>query len=150
MQKIFRQLFVVMVIVTGSVLTSNAQELGLRFGGTNGAGGIAIDGVFGEGSGRIHGNLGFYEGGIGVDALWDLLYKPFGREAFYWYLGVGPTTYLGNEFWLGVSGEIGIEYRFETVPVAIGIDWRPTIWLVKETKFGADSFGLNIRYVFGY
>ena len=64
-------------------------------------------------------------------------------------MGAGPSTFIGDEFWLGLSGEIGLEYRFATVPIAIGADWRPTMWLVKETKFGADSFGLNVRYVFG-
>ena len=48
----------------------------------------------------------------------------------------------------GISGEIGLEYRFSSVPIAIGADWRPTLWVVGETKFGADSFGLNIRFVF--
>jgi hypothetical protein len=149
MRKGFKHLFVVIAIVTAGALSSNAQELGIRFGGTNGAGGVAIDGVFGEGAGRIHGDLGFYKGGVGVDVLWDLLYRPLGEEAFNWYLGVGPTTYIGDEFWLGASGEIGLEYRFDTVPVAIGVDWRPTLWVIEETKFGADSFGLNVRYIFG-
>ena len=150
MKKGFRKLFFAMTILAGIAFTSNAQELGVRFGGTNGAGGAAIDGVFSAGQfSRIHADLGFYRGGIGIDALWDFLYEPITDETFNWYLGVGPSTYIGDEFWLGASGEIGAEYRFPTVPIAIGLDWRPTFWLVSETKFGADSFGLNIRYVFG-
>jgi hypothetical protein len=128
---------------------ASAQELGVRFGGTNGHGGVALDGVFGAGPGRIHGDLGFYEGGMGVDLLWDFIYKPLGGESFNWYLGAGPTTYIGNDFWLGLTGEIGLEYRFHTVPISIGADWRPTLWIVKETSFGADSFGLNVRFRFG-
>jgi hypothetical protein len=136
------------VLITGTSLALNAQEVGVRFGGTNGAGGAAIDAVFGSGSGRIHADLGFYKEGVGVDVLWDLLYRPLSGEAFNWYLGVGPTTFIGDDFWLGISGEIGLEYRFSSVPIAIGADWRPTLWVVEETKFGADSFGLNIRFVF--
>jgi hypothetical protein len=150
MRKSFRQLFVVMIIVAGSVLTSNAQELGIRFGGTNGFGGVAVDGVFGAGEfSRIHADLGFYKGGVGIDALWDFLYKPINGEALNWYLGAGPSTYIGDRFDLGVSGEIGIEYRFSEVPISVGVDWRPTFWIIEETRFGADSFGLNVRYVFG-
>jgi hypothetical protein len=150
MRKSFRQLFVVMIIVAGSVLTSNAQEVGIRFGGTNGFGGVAVDGVFGAGQfSRIHADLGFYKGGVGIDALWDFLFKPINGEALNWYLGAGPSTYIGDRFDLGVSGEIGIEYRFSEVPIAIGVDWRPTFWIIEETRFGADSFGLNVRYVFG-
>lgn len=144
-----RKLFIVAAIVIGGVLSSNAQEIGVRFGGTNGAGGAAIDAVFSAGQfSRIHADLGFYRGGVGIDALWDFLYKPLNGEAFNWYLGAGPSTYLGDSFWLGISGEIGLEYRFSSVPIAIGADWRPTLWVVEETRFGADSFGLNVRFVF--
>ncbi len=149
MKRGYQRLLFVIVFITGTALNSNAQEVGVRFGGTNGAGGAAIDAVFGTGSGRIHADLGFYKDGVGADVLWDLLYRPLNGEAFNWYLGVGPTTFIGdNDFWLGISGEIGLEYRFSSVPIAIGADWRPTLWVVEETKFGADSFGLNIRFIF--
>lgn len=149
MKRNLRKLFIVAAIVIGGVLSSNAQEIGVRFGGTNGAGGAAIDAVFSAGQfSRIHADLGFYRGGVGIDALWDFIYKPLNGEAFNWYLGVGPSTYLGDSFWLGISGEIGLEYRFSSVPIAIGADWRPTLWVVEETRFGADSFGLNVRFIF--
>jgi len=93
--------------------------------------------------------LGFYKGGVGIDALWDFLYKPLGSEAFSWYLGVGPSMYIGGDFLFGVSGEIGIQYYFSGAPISLGFDWRPTFWIVEETRFGANSFGLNVRYVFG-
>ena len=145
---ILRTLFAFAIIICFTTRT-NAQELGIRFGGTNGAGGAAIDAVFGAGQfSRIHADLGFFKGGMGADALWDFIYRPLGGEEFNWYLGVGPSLYFGDDFWLGASGEIGIEYRFESVPIAIGIDWRPTLWVVEETKFGGDSFGLNVRYIF--
>jgi len=144
------KLLFVIAIVTGSVLSSNAQEVGIRFGGTNGFGGVAVDGLFSAGEfSRIHADLGFYKGGVGIDALWDFLYKPLGNEAFSWYLGVGPSTYIGDDFELGVSGEIGMQYYFKGAPISLGLDWRPTFWIIDETSFGADSFGLNVRYVFG-
>ena len=153
MRKSFRKLMVVFAIITGSILISNAQEVGIRFGGTSGFAGAAIDGVFAAGQfSRIHADLGFYKGGLGIDALWDFLYKPLNGEAFNWYLGVGPSTYIGDVFQIGFSGEIGLEYRFVSAPIALGIDWRPTLWIVDEhsnTSFGADSFGINVRYVFG-
>jgi len=150
MKKGFRKLLFTLAIVAAGVVSSNAQEVGIRLGGTNGFGGAAIDGVFGAGQfSRIHADLGFYKGGVGIDALWDFLYKPINGEAFNWYVGAGPSTYIGDQFDLGISGEIGLEYRFEQVPISLGLDWRPTFWIIEETRFGADSFGVNIRYVFG-
>ena len=144
-----KKLLLIGVFTLSTFVFASAQELGIRFGGTNGGGGAAIDAVFGPGAGRIHLDAGFYKSGVGVDALWDFLYKPLGSEAFNWYLGVGPSVTIGDNFWLGASGEIGLEYRFKSTPISIGADWRPTMWIIDETKFGADSFGLNVRYRFG-
>lgn len=134
------------VVTMGSL---SAQEVGIRFGGVNGAGGAAIDAVFGTGASRIHADLGFYSDGVGIDVLWDLLYKPLSGEAFNWYVGVGPSALISDDFWLGVSGEIGLEYRFNGVPIVLGVDWRPTFWIIDDSRFGADSFGLNARWSFG-
>ena len=144
-----KKLYLVAIFTLATFFFAGAQELGVRFGGTHGQGGVALDGVFGAGSGRIHGDLAFYNSAVGVDVLWDFLYKPLGGEAFNWYLGAGPSTYIGNDaFWLGLSGEIGLEYRFKSVPISIGADWRPTLWVIEETEFGADSFGLCARFRF--
>ncbi len=136
-------------LVLGLSLATNAQELGLRFGGMSGHSGLAIDGVFGVGAGRIHADAGFFNGGFAVEALWDLLYKPLGGESFNWYLGVGPSISVWESYFgLGVSGEAGLEYRFNGVPLALGVDWRPTFWILEETSFHGGGFGLNVRFVF--
>jgi hypothetical protein len=145
-----KKLYLIAIFTLVAFSFANAQELGVRFGGTHGEGGVALDGVFGAGPGRIHADLAIYHNAMGVDVLWDFIYKPLGAEAFSWYLGAGPSTYIGNDsFWLGLSGEIGLEYAFKTVPISIGADWRPTLWVIESTEFGADSFGLNVRFRFG-
>jgi len=86
---------------------------------------------------------------VGVELLWDFLYRPLGGEAFYWYLGAGPSLLFADPFWLGISGEAGLEYRFKTVPIALGADWRPTFWIIDDTKFSGGGFGFMARFVFG-
>src|SRR5436189_28327 len=90
------------------------------------------------------------KGGVGVELLWDFLYRPLGGEAFYWYLGAGPSVLFADPFWLGISGEAGLEYRFKTVPIALGADWRPTFWIIDDTKFSGGGFGFMARFVFGH
>lgn len=126
-----------------------SQELGIRFGDVLGND-VAIDGMFKAGKAqRIHANLSFGDERVGAEVLWHLLYKPLGGESFHWYVGVGPSALLGNQFKLGASGEIGLEYRFNSVPLAMGVDWRPTLFIVDETDFSSRGFGFNVRYVFG-
>ena len=142
----------ILLVATLTIITlgiANAQELGLRFGQVSG-GNIAVDGIFSTGQfSRIHADVSFGSGGVGIDALWDFLYRPLGDEAFNWYVGAGPYTFIGNTFDLGITGEIGLEYRFKGAPLVLGADWRPYFELIDETQFHAGGFGLNIRWVFG-
>jgi hypothetical protein len=124
----------------------NAQELGLRFGDTVGNT-VAIDGVFAMSSGRIHADVSFGDG-VGVEALYDFIYGQLGQEAFNYYIGAGAFTWLWKDFNLGISGELGIEYHFTGLPLALGLDWRPSLQIVDQTNFTLGRFGVNIRYVF--
>lgn len=143
MKKILLTIF----IFAGFFQLSQAQEVGIRFGDAFG-GHYAIDGVFGLGEfSRIHADVSFGNDGVGLEALWDFYTQPLG-SGFDWYIGAGPSMYLGDPFGLGISGEIGLEYHFD-IPLAIGADWRPTFILIEDTDFEAGWFGFNIRYVFG-
>ena len=144
-----KKLLIALALIAGTISFTNAQELGVRFGNIS-AGYVAIDGIFSTGQfSRIHADVSFGSGGVGIDALWDFIYRPLGDEAFNWYAGAGAFTFIGDSFDLGIIGEIGLEYRFKAVPIALGLDWRPYLKIIDETKFGADGFGLNVRWVFG-
>jgi hypothetical protein len=128
---------------------ANSQELGFRLGDVAG-GNAAVDGIFALGKfSRVHADVSFGDEGVGVEALWDFLYKRVDGEALKWYVGVGPSILFGTpDAFIGASGEIGLEYRFEEVPIVLGLDWRPTLWIVDETEFHTRGFGFNARYVF--
>lgn len=140
-----------LVVITSIVMFSfsHAQELGVRFGNVS-AGNVAIDGIFSVSKfSRLHADISFGGGGVGADLLWDFLYRPLGKEAFNWYVGAGPYIQIDNPFWFGIAGEVGLEYRFKEVPIAIGMDWRPAFSIIETTDFCPEGFGLNVRYVFG-
>lgn len=147
--KPFLKLLVLVVFVLAAAQTGKAQELGIRFGNALGnKSSVAIDGVFGLGKfSRIHADVSFGNG-LALEALWDFLYRPVENSPINWYVGVGPSLYLSDPFALGASGEIGLEYRFKDAPLAIGLDYRPTFVIVENTDF-VNSFGFNVRYVFG-
>lgn len=144
-----KRILSVLVIAISAICFSNAQELGVRFGDVSG-GNVAVDGVFALGEfNRIHADVSFGNNGVGIDFLWDFLYRPLGGEAFNWYVGAGPYTFLGDNFALGVLGEVGLEYRFNAVPLALGGDWRPGLRIIENTDFFWDGFGINVRWIFG-
>ena len=127
-------------------LESQAQEVGLRFGNVNGNN-VALDAVFALGEfSRVHGDLSFGGGGAGIDLLWNPIYRPISDSEFNYYLGFGPSLFLGDPFKLGAAGEIGAEYEFPDIPLIVGLDWRPYFILIENTTFDAGGFGLNIRW----
>lgn len=135
-------------IVMGFALSSNAQELGVRFGDVSG-GNVAIDAIFSTGQfSRLHADVSFGNG-VGVDVLWDFLYRPLGGEAFNWYAGVGPYIQIDDPFWFGVVGELGLAYTFNSIPISLSADWRPSLSIIEDTDFHSGGFGFNVRYVFG-
>lgn len=143
-----KKLLLVVTIILASYSFINAQELGIRLGDVSG-GNVAIDAIFSTGQfNRVHADASFGNG-FAIDVIWDFIYRPIGDEPFNWYVGVGPYAVIGDPFWLGAVGEIGLEYRFNTVPIVIGADWRPSISIIETTDLHFNGFGLNIRYRFG-
>ncbi len=147
--KTIRIALAVLFVSILSTTMTNAQEVGIRFGDALGnKSGVSIDGVFALGEfSRIHADVSFGSG-VGIEALWDFLYRPIPNSPINWYVGVGPSLYLSSPFALGAAGEIGLEYRFKDIPLAIGADYRPIFVIVETTAF-VNSFGFNVRYVFG-
>jgi hypothetical protein len=142
-----KNVFVTLLILIVFVSTSKSQELGVRFGNVVG-GNVALDAIISLGEfSRVHADLSFGNG-VGVDLIWDFVYRPLGNEAFNWYAGIGANAFLGDPFQLGVPFELGIDYQFN-IPLSLSLDWRPTVVIIETTDFVVDQAGLNIRYVFG-
>lgn len=139
---------VAVIALSYSAQAQFVQQVGVRFGDVSGNN-VALDALLGTGEfSRIHANVSFGNG-VGVDAIWDFLYKPVGaEEVLKWYVGAGPSMFIGDPFSLGISGEVGLEYEFN-FPLSISADWRPTFVLIENTDFHAGGFGVNVRYVIG-
>lgn len=142
-----KKTLLILAITFGAFASAFSQEVGLRFGDVTG-GNVGVDAVFSTGKfNRIHADVSFGNG-LGIDVLWDMFVQPLGGEAFNWYIGVGPYTFIGNNFALGAVGELGLEYHFKDVPLALGGDWRPYFRLIDNTDVGINNFGVNLRWVF--
>lgn len=143
-----KKVLTVLVFFFICTVSAVAQEIGARFGDVLGNN-VAVDALFSSGKySRIHADVSFGSG-VGVEALFDFLYRPLGGEAFYWYAGVGASMLIDDPFMLGASGEVGLSYKFNNVPISLSADWRPTFYIIENTDFHGGGFGVNLRYVFG-
>jgi len=142
-----RKILLSIAFIFAMIISSNAQEVGVRWGNVTG-GNFAVDAVFSAGEfSRIHADVSFGDG-VGIDLLWDFLYRPLGGESFNWYMGAGPYTVIDDDFQLGLVGEVGLEYKFNTLPLTFGVDWRPSFRIIDDTDFVGGDFGFNVRIRF--
>src|SRR5688572_15347442 len=140
-----------LLVLVSFVLCSKfaySQEIGVRWGEVLGND-VALDMMLRSGDGhRLHADLSFGND-FGLELLWDVLYRPLGSSSLYWYVGIGPSMLFSDDFLFGLSAEVGLEYRFKKLPIAIGADWRPTLFFDDESDFETGGFGINARFVFG-
>lgn len=143
-----KKLLLITVFALGIVGFSNAQELGIRFGDVTG-GDVAVDALFSTSKNSvIHADASFGHGGLGLDVLWDFLYRPLGDLPLNWYAGVGPSVFIGDNPTVAGMAELGLSHKIKDIPLSISGDWRPALILVETTDMYFGYFGLNVRYVF--
>ena len=140
-------LFVVTVCMAGALsaqVDSKAIGLRLTYGGE-----VSYQHPLSS-SNRIEANAGYsVDYGLGLSGtyqwVWDLSALATG---FNWYVGAGAGVSIGDEkFYARGLGQIGIEYNFN-IPLQISIDYRPSLYFVGVTGYGASDAAFSIRYKF--
>jgi hypothetical protein len=147
---------IIMLVICGSFLSRGQlyrSALGLRLGYTNG---ITYK-TFIKPKAAFEGIANFYNRGFGVTGLYEIHGRAFQSSQFNWLIGGGGHIYGWNgyrkkyaennrSYVVGLDGIIGLEAKFKTIPLAVSIDWKPTIDLINYYGYGADELALSLRY----
>lgn len=154
-------------MLIGLAFNVHSQEisknaLGLRLGDNDGFGGEVTYQRGLSKNNRLELDLG-WRNSKDVDAfklvglyqwVWDI------DKNFNWYAGVGAGIgswsydkggFSDSGTILLAAGDIGIEYKFDEIPLLLSFDFRPEIYFDSD-KYREDSFGpdvaLGIKYCF--
>jgi hypothetical protein len=96
---------------------------------------------------------------IGLGGAYQIHNEISAVDGLYWYYGGGASVYFwsysddvyfGDEssIGFGLQGNIGLDYKFDNLPLNVSLDWVPTLFLNGYgSGFGADYGALSIRYV---
>ena len=86
---------------------------------------------------------------VGVGAMYQL-HKPWNvLDNLNWYYGGGAFVTFGKEnVGAGGMGVIGVDYKFDNLPLNIALDWKPELAFAPKFSPNFNTFGLSIRYVF--
>ncbi len=169
MRKLLLLLIISLLIPSLSNAQGKSKEAGMRFGATTGFDVKFIQ----EDQWAFEGILGFRGRGLQFYGLFENL-KPILQdrvENLYLYYGGGghlgfvrwsdPSHWYDDPYYnrrydyhtgfaMGVDGIIGAEYKFHSVPLSMGIDFKPFFEIYGPFFFRVNmwDFGFNLRYVF--
>lgn len=88
------------------------------------------------------------------------LHKPLSTEGLSWYYGGGgyigfvkqlntTTNKETTDPNFGAQGVIGLDYKFNNIPLNISLDWKPELNLVNDINFEPAAIGFTARFTFG-
>ncbi len=152
-------LFIVAIIVT--VGAANAQDLksmakfeegknaiGLRFGA--GLAELSYQKYLSDvNRAEIDLGFGFSSKMISITGTYQWVFDvTIAGLDFNWYAGLGANVgYAASKLYLGVVGQVGIEYHFD-IPISLSLDYRPMFNILPSMDFAADGIALSVRYRF--
>jgi hypothetical protein len=151
---VMRKLFLTLALVSGIGLatTLHAQDdykigLGLRLSNATPTLSNAVSiKYFMNTTSALEGLVSFGSR-FGIGALYEAHRPLNATPALKWYYGGGGYVGFesGNTF-LGPTGVIGLDYKFEKIPLNLSLDWKPELDIIPKINFVPDAFGLSARF----
>jgi hypothetical protein len=96
---------------------------------------------------------------LGVGALLEL-HQPLAESGISWFYGGG--AYFGfvktynveknkdvTDTHFGAQGVLGLDYKFQNIPLNLSLDWKPELNLVSDINFEPAAIGFTARFTFG-
>lgn len=75
-------------------------------------------------------------------------FKPFSVAGLTWFYGGGAYVAIEGRNNLGVLGILGLDYKFQGVPLNLSLDWKPELQIIKNVEFEPAAVGVGIRFAF--
>ncbi|MCW3092591.1 MAG: hypothetical protein JWP81_3660 [Ferruginibacter sp.] len=96
----------------------------------------------------VEGILGINDG-IGLCALYEW-HKPIvSVEHLQWFVGAGGyAAYRSKTSYVGAAGIVGVDYKFQDIPLNISVDWKPELNIITSVGFEASGVGFSARFTF--
>ena len=88
------------------------------------------------------------------------LHKPLNPAGLSWFYGGGgyisfvkkvnvETQKSTTDPNFGAQGIVGLDYKFNNIPLNISLDWKPELNLVSDINFEPAAIGFSARFTFG-
>lgn len=86
--------------------------------------------------------------GTGICGLYEI-HQPLNFANLELYAGVGGyASFNHNVSYVGGAGILGVDYKFQTVPINISFDWKPELNLTPRVYFEPEAVAFSARFTF--
>lgn len=149
MKRIFFFFLIVFIFLSGSRVSAQDYRfaLGIRLSSPDATLSNSVTGkYFITDRSAIEGIISFGNR-FGVGGLIEI-HSPFDVPGFKWFYGGGLYVGSGDkETYLGPTGIIGLDYKFQNVPLNLSLDFKPELDIIPSiTPHYAVAF--SVRFVF--
>lgn len=97
----------------------------------------------------LEGLISFGNSRFGLGGLYEKHQLIGATPAFTWFYGGG--AYIGIEdhnTFVGPTGIVGLDYKFQNAPLNLSLDWKPELDIIPNINFVPDAFALTARFTF--
>lgn len=86
--------------------------------------------------------------GIGFCGLFEI-HHPLTLPNLQWLYGLGAyVSGARGKTLVGLAGIIGLDYKFESLPINLTLDYKPELNLSEKLYLEGSTVGFSVRYVF--
>jgi hypothetical protein len=135
--------------IGGMAKAQNYQTaIGIRFSSNDAAINNSITVKhFLSGTTAIEGLLSFGDP-FAIGALVELHNGIESVNGLQWFYGGGAYVGFGGRRNVGAQGVLGLDYKFNNLPINLSIDWKPELNLIRQLSFEPAAVGLSARFTF--
>jgi hypothetical protein len=97
----------------------------------------------------IEGLVSFGPTRFGIGGLFEVHQLIGNVPAFTWFYGGGGYVgFQSGNTYLGPTGIVGLDYKFQNAPINLSLDWKPELDILPAINFVPDAFAVSARFTF--
>ena len=137
------------VISFSATAQSYKKAIGIRLGPNSAAITAGFTGkYFLNEKAAVEGIIGI-NNGLGICGLYELHFPIDAVNNLSWFAGAGVyVAFRSSTTSVGGAGIIGLDYKFDELPLNISLDWKPELNIISKVAFESSGIGLSARFTF--
>ena len=84
---------------------------------------------------------------FGIGGLYEVHRALNATAGLKWLYGAGAYVgFQSGDTYLGPTGIVGLDYKFDRVPLNLTLDWKPELDILPKINFVPNAFALSARF----